>query len=142
VVGQQCTVSCRQPQPNGRQQHADHDPGSSVGRRGAEELVQPEPGEGDRVAEQRRRVLVEDGRDCGVGGRAEVLAERDAAGGRLPPELADRGEPRGAVEQETEAEHGKAHQAHLHFAGVEQALGALPDRQDAADDEDAERGQQ
>jgi hypothetical protein len=102
----------------------------------------PESGEGDRVAEQRRGVLVVDGRDRGVSGRADVLPQRDAACRRFLPELAHRGEPRGAVEQAAEAEHGKGQQGHLHLAWVEQALGALPDRQDAADDEDAERGQE
>ncbi|HEY4791388.1 MAG TPA: hypothetical protein VIJ05_08675 [Actinomycetes bacterium] len=104
--------------------------------------MQAEPGEGDRVAEQRRRVLVEDGRDRGVGGGAQVLPEPDAARGRLPAELAHRGEPGGAVEQAAEAEHGNAHKACLDSAGVEQTLDAFPDREDAADDKDAEGRQQ
>ena len=71
------------------------------------------------------------------GGRAEVLQERDAAGRRLPPELAHRGEPGGAVEENAEAKHADAHKARLHLAGVEQVLDALPDRKDAADHKDA-----
>jgi hypothetical protein len=40
AVGQQRAVSCRQPQPDGSQQQADHDAGSSIGRRRTKELVQ------------------------------------------------------------------------------------------------------
>ena len=71
-----------------------------------------------------------------------MLAEPDPAPGRLPPELAHRGQPGGAVEQAAEAEHGHAHQACLDSAGVEQTLAAFPDREDAADDNDAEGRQQ
>ena len=62
--------------------------------------------------------------------------------GTIPPQLADRCQPGGPVEQETEAEHGKSEQAGLHLAGVEQVLDAFPDREGPADGEDAEGGQQ
>src|SRR4029450_2607017 len=84
--------------PIGARTPAVHDAASGISCGRAKELMQSEPGKGDRVAEQRCRVLVVDAGDRGVGGGGGGVPERDAAGRRLPPQLADRCQPGGPVE--------------------------------------------
>ena len=57
------------------EQHADEDRADRVGRRRAGRLVQPDPGERDGDADERRRVLEEHGAHGRVAGRQDVLEQ-------------------------------------------------------------------
>ncbi len=79
LVGQQLALPTRKPDRDHDQQQADRDTGERVGDGRAGHLVQRKPGQREADADDRGGVLPKDSGRGGIGGPAQVRAERQPA---------------------------------------------------------------
>ena len=142
LVGQQRAVAAGQRGGEVAEQQADRDRGERVRERGAGPPVQHERDQGEQRPEHVDGVLEVDGHDRRVGALAEQLADRELAPRGLGPELAEGDGPAQPVEHERDQEHRDADPERLQLGRVDERADAVPDRDGAADDEDADGGEQ